>query len=288
MHRPLASRRAATAGSVFRSDDTNPKGKPVGRVRAPPTSGRLRDVPSGVSGANGFHEERRGQNPHLGTCALSPRYRGGTGRRTRTRHGARGQPGHCHRGHRRNAARRRRHRRRPRRRAQSGPPFRAQPAGAGRTGSSRCCARSASPSRTTRGQSAFGTSRNISPIFVARVPRCRDSGPHGPRDAEGVADTTSKRLEGVRPASASRLASAAGNRCDIAARPCGVRSMLPGGLPQRASRCRIGYGSPQNDRATRKSGSWIVSWVDPGLSGSGDGCGDLAGDVLTVPVGAVT
>ena len=217
VHRPLASRRAASAGSVFRSADAKSKGKPVGRVRAPPTLGRLRDVPSGVSGANGFHEERRGQNPHLGTCALSPRYRGGTGRRTRTRHGVRGQPGHCHRGHRRNAARRRRHRRRARRRAQSGPPFRAQPAGAGRTGSSRCCARSASPSRTTRGQSAFGTSRNISPIFVARAPRCRDSGPHGPRDAEGVADTTSKRLEGVRPASASRL----GVRSRKSVRYCG-------------------------------------------------------------------
>ena len=42
----------------------------------------------------------------------------------------------------------------------------------------------------------------MSPIFVARALRCRDSGPHGPRGAEGVADTTSKRLEGVRPASA--------------------------------------------------------------------------------------
>ena len=91
-------------------------------------------------------------------------------------------------------------------------------------------------------------SRNVSPIFVARAPRCRGSGPHGPRGAEGragtrrsaggassrragkpgmacpackrsrdcaakqVADTTSKRLEGVRPANASRWASAAGNR----------------------------------------------------------------------------
>ena len=38
------------------------------------------------------------------------------------------------------------------------------------------------------------------------------SGPHGPKDAEGVADTTSKRLEGVRTANASRLASAAEHR----------------------------------------------------------------------------
>ena len=58
-----------------------------------------------------------------------------------------------------------------------------------------------------------------SPIFVARAPSCRGSGPHGPQDAEGVVDTTSKRLEGVRPATAAtlgarsdRLASAAGNR----------------------------------------------------------------------------
>ena len=57
-------------------------------------------------------------------------------------------------------------------------------------------------------QNAPAPSGNISPIFVARAPRCHGSGSHGPRDAEGVADTTSKRLEGVRPATVSRLASA--------------------------------------------------------------------------------
>ena len=31
-------------------------------------------------------------------------------------------------------------------------------------------------------------SRNVSPIFVARAPRCRGSGPHAARDAEGVAE----------------------------------------------------------------------------------------------------
>ena len=72
-----------------------------------------------------------------------------------------------------------------------------------------------------------------SPFFVASAPRCRGgakigdfraSGPHGLKDAEGVVDTSlraspSKRLEGVRPATAAtsgarsdRLASAAGNR----------------------------------------------------------------------------
>ena len=40
----------------------------------------------------------------------------------------------------------------------------------------------------------------------------RVCGPHGPKDAEGVVDTTLKRLEGVRPATASRLVSAAGHR----------------------------------------------------------------------------
>ena len=49
------------------------------------------------------------------------------------------------------------------------------------------------------------TSPEKSPIFVARAPRCRGSGPHGLKGAEGVVDTTSKRLEGVRPATASRL-----------------------------------------------------------------------------------
>ena len=52
---------------------------------------------------------------------------------------------------------------------------------------------------------------DFSPTFVARAPRCRGSGPHGPKDTEGVAYPTSKWLSGVRPASASRLAAAAGS-----------------------------------------------------------------------------
>ena len=60
-------------------------------------------------------------------------------------------------------------------------------------------------------------SPEIAPAFVARASRCRGGKAHGPRErmraAEGVADTSanalSKRLEGVRLATASRLASAA-------------------------------------------------------------------------------
>ena len=52
-------------------------------------------------------------------------------------------------------------------------------------------------------------SPHISPTFVARASRCRCDKAHGPKDAEGVADPTSKRLEGVRLVTASRLASAA-------------------------------------------------------------------------------
>ena len=54
--------------------------------------------------------------------------------------------------------------------------------------------------------------RHFSPIFVMRAPKCRGSGPHAGRDAEGVAVTTSKRLERVRPATTSRSAFAVGNR----------------------------------------------------------------------------
>ena len=54
--------------------------------------------------------------------------------------------------------------------------------------------------------------RNNSPMYVARAQRCRGSGSNGPRDAEGVAGTSacalSKRLKGVRPATARRSASA--------------------------------------------------------------------------------
>ena len=57
----------------------------------------------------------------------------------------------------------------------------------------------------------------ISPTFVARASRCRGDEAHGPKErmraAEGVADTSacalSKRLEGIRLVTASRLASGA-------------------------------------------------------------------------------
>ena len=42
--------------------------------------------------------------------------------------------------------------------------------------------------------------------------RCRCDGGHGPEDGEGVADTTSSRLEGVRPVTASRSACVVGGR----------------------------------------------------------------------------
>ncbi len=45
---------------------------------------------------------------------------------------------------------------------------------------------------------AITASPHISPPFVARASRCRCDGGHGPEDGEGVADTTSSRLEGVR------------------------------------------------------------------------------------------
>ena len=65
-----------------------------------------------------------------------------------------------------------------------------------------------SPTQHTMHLEKF-TSPESSPTFVARASRCRCDKAHGPKDAEGVVDTTSKRLEGVRLVTASRLASAA-------------------------------------------------------------------------------
>ena len=114
--------------------------------------------------------------------------------------------------------------------------------------------------------------RHVSPIFVTRAPRWRGSGPHAGRDAEGqagqrrsaggtssrragkpgwlapackrsrdsvaqqVADTTSKRLERVRTATASRSASAVGNRGNMAARRAHARerALRSRGARQRA------------------------------------------------------
>ena len=72
---------------------------------------------------------------------------------------------------------------------------------------------------------SHGSSPHMSPIFVARTPRRRGgakisdfraSGTNGPKErgraADDVAATTSKRLEGVRPANASGSAAVAGDR----------------------------------------------------------------------------
>jgi hypothetical protein len=52
------------------------------------------------------------------------------------------------------------------------------------------------------------TSPHISPPFVARASRCRCGGSHAVEDGAGVADTTSSRLERVRPVTARRSAAA--------------------------------------------------------------------------------
>ena len=56
---------------------------------------------------------------------------------------------------------------------------------------------------------AAATGPHISPAFVARALKRRCGGAHGPKGAEGIADTMSKRLEEVRPATASDSAAAA-------------------------------------------------------------------------------
>ena len=85
--------------------------------------------------------------------------------------------------------------------------------------------------RTRRGGQA--ASAAISPTFVARARRRRCDRAHGPKErllaAEGVADTTLKRLEGVRPVTASGSASAGQEVGEIAvldpsAAPQGVRA----------------------------------------------------------------
>ena len=53
------------------------------------------------------------------------------------------------------------------------------------------------------------TSPHMAPGFVARAPKRRCGGAHGQKGAEGIVDTMSKRLEGVRPATASDSAAAA-------------------------------------------------------------------------------
>ncbi|MBF8269197.1 MAG: hypothetical protein HW386_906 [Gammaproteobacteria bacterium] len=54
------------------------------------------------------------------------------------------------------------------------------------------------------------TSPHISLPDVTRASRCRRGGPHGLKDADGIADTMSKRPEGVRYGTPSRSATAVG------------------------------------------------------------------------------
>ena len=61
-------------------------------------------------------------------------------------------------------------------------------------------------------RAAQGTSPHISPPFVGRASRRRCDGGRGPEDGERLADTTSSRLEEVRPGTASRSACAVEGR----------------------------------------------------------------------------
>ena len=67
-------------------------------------------------------------------------------------------------------------------------------------------------SKNSANFSRWSRTRKTRRGFRVWAPRCRGSGPHGLKDAEGVVDTTLKRLEGVRLAIARELASAAGHR----------------------------------------------------------------------------
>jgi len=58
----------------------------------------------------------------------------------------------------------------------------------------------------------FRSSLHISPFFVTRTPRRRHDGVHGVEGGEGVVDTTSNRLQRVRPVRARVSGAAAGNR----------------------------------------------------------------------------
>ena len=59
------------------------------------------------------------------------------------------------------------------------------------------------------GVEGYYFSPHVVPAFVARVSKRRCGGAHGLKDAEGIVDTMSKRLEGVRPVTASDSAAAA-------------------------------------------------------------------------------
>ena len=65
-------------------------------------------------------------------------------------------------------------------------------------------------------------SPDVAPAFVARALKRGCGGAHGLKDAEDIADTMQKRLEGVRPATASDSASAAEGWRHIRARGDGT------------------------------------------------------------------
>ena len=71
-------------------------------------------------------------------------------------------------------------------------------------------AKSATSMRIVGDAHATRFSPHISPPFLARVSRRRPDGAHEPQGGAGVADTTSSRLQGVRPVRASASAAAAG------------------------------------------------------------------------------
>ena len=96
--------------------------------------------------------------------------------------------------------------------------------------------------------SSLGRTRRNFRVFRILAPRCHSSGPNGPRErfalAEGVAGPSacalSTRLRGARPATASRLAFAAGHRRSMAARTCS--SEAGGHRNPGAARSRQGHG----------------------------------------------
>ena len=100
------------------------------------------------------------------------------------------------------------------------------------------------PEREIAARGREAASPETSPIFVARARRCRCDKAHGPKErmraAEGVADPTSKRLEGVRLVTASRSAAASQEIGDVS----GLASGREVGMLEA---CRGEEMSSQND-----------------------------------------
>ena len=90
---------------------------------------------------------------------------------------------------------------------------------------------------------------DMAPAFVARVLKRRCGGAHGPKDAEGIVDTMSKRLEGVRPATASDSATAAEGWRHMRdsfflPRPASASLFIAGNLPARVSGQQCAIAGP--------------------------------------------